>query len=135
MSTIKNLVFTLLFISGFIIFSNQLKAQVPDEIIQSLKSGDSKKFSAYFNQNIELVVLENDNVYSKAQAEQIINKFFSANTPESFNIIHQSTAEGANLVIGNLVTNNGDFRVYIFLRKNAGKDYIFQLRIGVSEEQ
>jgi hypothetical protein len=135
MSAIKKLVFTLFVISGFIIFSNQLKAQVPDEIIQSLKSGDSKKFSAYFNQNIELVVLENDNVYSKAQAEQIISKFFSKNTPESFDIIHESSAEGANLVIGNLVTNNGDFRVYIFLRKNAGKDYIFQLRIGVSEEQ
>jgi len=135
MSTIKNLVFTLFFISGFIIFSNQLKAQVPDDIIQSLKSGDSKKFSAYFNQNIELVVLENDNVYSKAQAEQIINKFFSTNTPESFDIIHESSAEGAHLVIGNLVTNKGNFRVYIFLRKNAGKDYIFQLRIGESEEQ
>ena len=70
MSTIKKLVFTLFFISGFIIFSNQLKAQVPDEIIQSLKSGDSKKFSAYFNQNIDMAVLENDNVYSKSHVWQ-----------------------------------------------------------------
>ena len=135
MSTIKKLVVTLFIFLGVLFFSNQLMAQVPDEIIQSLKTGDAKSLSAYFNQNIELVVLENDNVYSKAQAEQIISKFFSKNTPESFDIIHESSAEGANLVIGNLVTNNGDFRVYIFLRKNAGKDYIFQLRIGVSEEQ
>jgi hypothetical protein len=129
MSTIKKLVLTLFFISGFIIFSNQLKAQVPDEIIQSLKSGDSKTLSAYFNQNVEMVVLENDNVYSKAQAQQIVSKFFSSNTPESFNVIHQGGKEGAQYVIGNLVTNNGTFRVYFLLKKNAGKDYIHQLRI------
>jgi hypothetical protein len=110
-------------------------AQVPDEIIQSLKSGDSKTLSAYFNDNVELVVLENDNIYSKAQAQQIVTKFFNSNKPEGFNIIHQSSAEGAQLVIGNLVTNNGSFRVYFGLRKNAGKDYIFQLRIGEIEEQ
>jgi hypothetical protein len=133
MSTIKKLVFTLFFISGFIIFSNQLKAQVPDEIIQSLKSGDSKKFSAYFNQNIDMAVLENDNVYSKAQAEQIVSKFFSSNTPENFNILHQGGKEGAQYVIGNLVTSNGDFRVYFLLKKNAGKDYIHQLRIEAAQ--
>jgi hypothetical protein len=129
MSTIKKLVFTLFFFSGFIFFSNQLKAQVPDEIIQSLKSGDSKTLSAYFNQNVELVVLEIDNVYSKAQAQQIVSKFFSSNSPQSFNVIHQGGKEGAQYVIGNLVTGSGSFRVYFLLKKNGGKDYIHQLRI------
>ncbi|HSM47866.1 MAG TPA: DUF4783 domain-containing protein [Draconibacterium sp.] len=129
MSAIKKLAFTLLFFSGFIIFANQLKAQVPDEIIQSLKTGDSKTLSAYFNQNVELVVLENDNVYSKAQAQQIVNKFFSSNPPESFNIIHQGGKEGAQYVIGNLVTGKGTYRVYFLLKKSGGKEYIHQLRI------
>jgi hypothetical protein len=132
MSTIKKLILTLLFIPVFTIFSNQLKAQVPDEIIQSLKSGDSKTLSEYFNQNVEMVVLENDNVYSKAQAQQIVSKFFSSNKPESFNIIHQGGKEGAQYVIGNLATSNGTYRIYFLLKKNAGKDYIHQLRI---EEQ
>ena len=129
MSTIKKVVLTLFFFSGFIILSNQLRAQVPDEIIQSLKSGDSKTLSDYFNQNVEMVVLENDNVYSKAQAQQIVSKFFSSNTPESFTVIHQGGKEGAQYVIGNLATNKGSFRVYFLLKKNGGKDYIHQLRI------
>lgn len=129
MSAIKKITFTLLFFSGFIIFSNQAKAQVPDEIIQSLKTGNSKTLSAYFNQNVELVVLENDNVYSKAQAQQIVNKFFSSNPPESFSIIHQGGKEGAQYVIGNLVTGKGTYRVYFLLKKSEGKDYIHQLRI------
>ena len=92
-------------------------------------TGDSKTLSEYFNQNVEMVVLENDNVYSKAQAQQIVSKFFSNNPPESFNVIHQGGKEGAQYVIGNLVTGNGTFRVYFLLKKNAGKDYIHQLRI------
>jgi type II secretory pathway component PulC len=129
MSAIKKIVFTLLFFSGFIIFSNQIKAQIPDESIQSLKSGDSKTLSSYFNQNVEMVVLENDNVYSKAQAQQIVSKFFSNNAPESFNVIHQGGKEGAQYVIGNLVTGKGTYRVYFLLKKSEGKEYIHQLRI------
>jgi hypothetical protein len=129
MSTIKKFVITLTFFIGVLFFSNHAMAQVPDEIIQSLKSGDSKTLSAYFNQNVEMVVLENDNVYSKAQAQQIVNKFFSSNPPESFNVIHQGGKEGAQYVIGNLVTGKGSYRVYFLLKKNSGKDYIHQLRI------
>jgi hypothetical protein len=73
--------------------------------------------------------LENDNVYSKAQAQQIVSKFFSSNTPESFNVVHQGGKGGDQYVIGNLVTNKGTFRIYFLLRKNNGKDYIIQLRI------
>ncbi len=132
MSSIKKITLSILFIAGFIIYAGQLKAQVPDEILQSLKTGNSKTLSEYFNQNVEMVVLENDNVYSKAQAQQIVNKFFSSNPPESFIIIHQGGKEGAQYVIGNLVTSKGTFRVYFLLKKSNGKDYIHQLRI---EEQ
>jgi hypothetical protein len=132
MSTIKKITLSILFIVGFIICSNQLKAQIPDGILQSLKTGNSKTLSEYFNQNVEMVVLENDNVYSKAQAQQIVNKFFSSNPPENFTIIHQGGKEGAQYVIGNLITGKGTFRVYFLLKKSGGKDYIHQLRI---EEQ
>lgn len=132
MSDTKKILFTLFLISVVTIFSNQLKAQVPDEIIQSLKTGNSKTLSEYFNQNVEMAVLENDNVYSKAQAQQIISKFFNSYSPESFNVLHQGGPEGDRYVIGNLVTNKGNFRIYFLLRKNNGKDYIIQLRI---EEQ
>jgi hypothetical protein len=132
MSTIKKITLSILFIVGFIICSNQISAQIPDEILQSLKTGNSKTLSEYFNQNVEMVVLENDNVYSKAQAQQIVNKFFSSNPPENFTIIHQGGKEGAQYVIGNLITGKGTFRVYFLLKKSGGKDYIHQLRI---EEQ
>ncbi len=108
---------------------NSTKAQVPDEIILSLKSGNAKVLSEYFNQNVELVVLDNENVYSKAQAQQIVNNFFSNYQPESFTVIHQGGKEGAKYVIGKLGTKGGKFRVYFLLKQKEGKEYIHQLRI------
>ena len=110
----------------------QTQAQIPDEIILSLNSGNAKILSKYFNDNVELVVLDNDNVYSKAQAQQIVNNFFSRFTPiedNAFKIIHHGGGEGAKYVIGNLQTKNVTFRVYFLLKQNDGKDYIHQLRI------
>ena len=129
MPSIKKITFSFFLIAGLLILSANTQAQIPDEIILSLKSGNSKVLSSYFNQNVELVVLDNDNVYSKAQAQQIVSNFFSSFTPESFTVIHQGGKEGAKYVIGNLNTNNGNFRVYFLLKQNDGKDYIHQLRI------
>jgi hypothetical protein len=126
MTIIKKITFAIFLISSIVLSSN---AQIPDEIILSLETGNSKTLSNYFNQNVELVVIDNDNVYSKAQAKQIVSNFFSNFTPESFSIIHQGGKEGAKYVIGNLITNNGNFRVYFLLKKNEGKEYIHQLRI------
>ncbi len=116
-------------ITSIMLVAGHAQAQIPDQILNSLKNGNSKTLAEYFNQNVELVVLENDNVYSKAQAQQIVSKFFSTNTPESFSIIHQGGKEGARYVIGNLKTNNGSFRVYFLLKTSNGKNYIHQLRI------
>ncbi len=110
----------------------QAFAQVPQDIITSLDEGDSKLLAGYFNQNVELVVLDNDNVYSKAQAEQIVNNFFSnfnPVSPNAFSVIHNSGKEGAKSIIGKLKTTKGDFRVYFLLKKNGNKEYIHRLSI------
>lgn len=107
-------------------------AQVPADIVVSFDTGDSKLLSGFFNQNVELVVLDNDNVYSKAQAEQIVNNFFSSFPPlkeNAFSVIHDSGKEGAKSVIGKLKTTKGNFRVYFLLKKDGSKEYIHQLRI------
>ena len=106
--------------------------KVPNEINVGLATGDAKVLSSYFNQNVELVVLDNDNVYSKAQAQQIVTNFFSKFPPlekNAFSIIHDSGKENAQYVIGKLKTEKGNFRVYFLLKQNDGKQYIHQLRI------
>jgi len=130
MKALKNrYLFSSIFFLFFLMAGTLAFAQIPDEIILSLKSGNAKVLSSYFNQNVELVILENDNIFSKAQAEQIVNSFFTKYQPERFNILHQSGKEGAQYVIGNLITKQDTFRVYFLLKKTTGKDIIHQLRI------
>ncbi|WP_321288958.1 DUF4783 domain-containing protein [uncultured Sunxiuqinia sp.] len=118
---ILGLVFTIATIASF--------AQVPDEVILSLKTGNASTLSNYFNDNIELVVLEKEDVYSKDQAKQIVANFFSANTAQRFAIIHQGGKEGARYAIGNLTTQSGVYRVYFLLKEKGSQVYIHQLRI------
>lgn len=121
----KPLIFTL----AFVFAGLQLFAQMPDELVLSLKTGNASNLSSYFNENIELVVLDRDDVYSKAQAQQIVTSFFDQYKAQGFSIIHQGGKEGAKYAIGNLTTNNGTFRVYFLLKNDGSKAYIHQLRI------
>lgn len=123
----------LFLLAGFFSLPNLVQAQIPDEIIQSLKTGNARVLSGYFNQNVELSVPGNDNVFSRAQAQIIVNEFFSSHSPQNFSVIHQGGKEGAQYVIGNLGTRKGSFRVYFLLKKNDGKDYIHQLKIEKQE--
>jgi len=117
----------LLVINGF--SENQKVEPVPEEILTGLKTGNAKMLAASFNQNVELVIINDDNVYSKAQAEQIVSGFFSQNQPEKFSILHQVGKEGARYIIGQLFTKQGIFRVGFLLKKFEGKEIIHQLRI------
>lgn len=104
-------------------------SQIPGEIVLSIQKGNDEMLSTYFNQNVELVVENHDDVFSKAQAKQIVAEFFKANKPKQFSIIHQGGKDGARYAIGSLVTSGGTFRVYFLLKNKDDKAYIHQLRI------
>jgi len=107
----------------------QLFAQVPEEIITGFKKGSSEILSKYFNQSIEMTVLDNDDIYSKEQAKQIISRFFSNNKPKKFTILHQGVKEDSCYLIGKLLTNKKTYRVYFFVKGKSPHRYIHQLRI------
>lgn len=133
MNRFKKISLILLFTCGVIsVMANSSQEKIPSKIITGMETGDAKALSAFFNQNIELVVLDSDNVYSKAQAQQIVTNFFNKFPPikgKAFSIIHETGKADAQSVIGKLKTEKGNFRVYFLLKKNGDKEYIHQLRI------
>ena len=105
-------------------------ADIYDEISVAIRAGSSQEVAKYINGNIDLTILTQENVYSKAQAELIIKDFFKKNTPKTFNIIHRGTSkDGAMYAIGNLTTTSGVvFRTYFFIKQSSGKYFIQELR-------
>ena len=101
-----------------------------DDISNSLRSGDAKAVSRFFGNTVDLTIINQEEVYSKMQAEQILRDFFSKNTPRSFTIIHQGLSkEGARYAIGNLTTAQGVvYRTYFFVKSQGGASVIQELR-------
>jgi len=121
---IKSFIFLIAFLVAAV-----ASAQIPEEVSNSLKTGNASKLARFFNQNIELVVLENENVYSKAHAEQVVSNFFKNYPPTRFAIIHQGGKGDSNYAIGTLYAPTQNFRVYILLKTSNNISLIHQLRI------
>jgi len=128
----------LFFIACNILFCcNILQAQtssVPSDIISAFKDGDANRLSAYLNDNVELVMENNNNIFSKQQTLTILSDFFKKNKVNGFQVLHQGEKETSNFIIGTLKTSNDDFRVYILMRKANNKTLILQIRIEKNDE-
>ncbi len=103
---------------------------IKSDVSSAFKSGNSKSLAEHFTSTLDLVVSDNDDVYSKVQAEQILRKFFESHSPTSFKIIHDGESRsGTKYFIGELETSNGSYRVTINMKAVSGAQKIHQLRI------
>ena len=108
--------------------------KIPEGIVLSLKAGNAEELAKFFHKNVELIILEKEDVYSKSQAEQIIRKFFLEHKPQGFKIIFQGGKENSRYAIGSLTTEETTYRVYILIKKQDGEPLIHQLRIEEEDE-
>ena len=116
----------------FILIVNSTFAiDVFDEIAFAIRSGDAKQLATFFGPTIDLTILNREDIYSKAQAEQVIKDFFSKNSPKTFTILHTgSSPEGTLYAIGNLIASNGKiFRTSFYVKSSGGKNLLQELRI------
>lgn len=101
---------------------------IPQGMIDALKTGNSVQLSKYFSTSIELAIPGKEDIYSSKQAELIIKDFFAKHVPSNFIILHKGGKEGSQYAIGNLTTSSGNFRVTLLIKLKDGKPYIHQLR-------
>lgn len=101
-----------------------------DEIAAAIRTGNAKEVSNYFSSNIDMTILTQESMYSKAQAEIVLKDFFAKNPPKSFVLIHKGTSkEGSMYAIGNMESSSGStFRTYFFIKQVSGKNLIQELR-------
>lgn len=102
-----------------------------EAVNNALKTGNSKVLSEYFHNNVELTILKKQESYSKAQAEQIIDRFFKEHPPVKYKVNHNGVSgDGSKYVIGLLETSNGNFSVYIYYKMVQGQELIQTLRFN-----
>jgi len=106
------------------------QGDIIDDLNGQFKSANSKDIAANFSSSVDLIIIDEEDVYSKAQAEQILRSFFTKYIPVKSTVIHRLNTN-PNFRYGalSLVTKNGSFRVSITLKKNGNAFFITELKI------
>lgn len=97
-------------------------------ITSAIQEGDAATLGAYFDQSVELAVLNKAANCDPKQAVKMVDAFFQKYQPKAFQQVHQgkSAENKTSYCIGNLTTSNNIFRVYIYLHDT--KNRIQELR-------
>jgi len=120
------------FIVLFVNMSSSVAFQgdVIDGLSAHFKTGNSKEIAASFSPSVDLIIIDEEDVYSKAQAEQILRSFFSKYPPVKSAVIHRlNTNPNYRYGALSLATKNGTFRVSITMKKTGSAFFITELRI------
>lgn len=114
----------LIFSANILLAQDALK-----EIGSIIQKGDAALLSDYFDESIELTILDEDDTYSKDQAEAVIAQFFDDISVKSFKLIHEGASNGGlKFGIAEMTTSEASMRVYVCLKEEGGKVIVPELR-------
>lgn len=83
-----------------------------------LEVGNANELSKFLNDKVDLNINGKEGTYSHSQAEGVLKNYFKENPPKSFQINHEGSSEnGLIYAIGEYVTIDSNFRVWIRLKK------------------
>ena len=124
-----------IFLSFLVLYSGRLSAQTPkiDDIILAIQNGNADELSIFFNSNIDLTLVDDDNGYSKVQATMVMKDFFIHYSPLKVILQHSGTQkDGSTYAILNYRTlNKENFRVVFYLKPYSGVLLINELRFDL----
>jgi hypothetical protein len=122
--------FLLIFLS-LLPFTGEASSDIGSDIAAAIRAGDAKKLSSWFNNNVDLTVLGKEELYSKAQAQQVLRDFFQKHPPRSFLLKHHSSNPATTQYgIGSYISrNNEKYRIHFLLKKIGNQIFIQQFSI------
>jgi hypothetical protein len=107
-----------------------VKADDIEKIADLIKQGNAHELAKMFSSNVDMNILDETNVYSKAQSEMILDKFFKENKPRTIKLLHRvSSNPNYNFGVVILTTDKGKFRISYTLREINKVMVVIELRI------
>lgn len=112
---------------------NAPKAQqttIIENISRYFGTANSDGLSKYFSSTVQMDIINEEDVYSKVQAEIILKGFFTEHLPSSYNVIHQLNSNASyRFGVLEMITQNGKFRISFSMKETSGKYKITEIRI------
>lgn len=121
----KNFILAILFCISAIGYSNAQN----NVISGALNTGNTATLSTYIDTHVSITILDNENTYTKQQAEMILRDFFAKHPAKSYSTVHEGTSpEGSKFTVGTLVTANGNFRTFFLIKQKDASFTIQEIR-------
>jgi hypothetical protein len=116
------LIFLIISISGF-------AQTIPESLVKAFEKGDHKSISIYFNDNIEMQIIDQVHITSKNQASRILQSFFKDHPPLSFKVNYEGNKQDSKYGMGTLATKKGTFQVNFYFMEGKKEKIIYYLSI------
>jgi hypothetical protein len=113
------------------LLSLTLSADISQEIAACIRTGNARELSKFFGSSVDLTIIGKEDMYSRAQAEQIMRGFFQKNPPVYFRLTHQPAGAAASQYgIGTYLSSGQKrFRIYFVIRRIGNQQILQQLSI------
>ncbi len=114
--------------------SSAQNSDIVNDLATYIKSGNTRDVARYFASTVEFNLLNEENVYSKVQAESVLKDFLNKHVPVSAEIIHRLDSNpNYRFAVIQLKTENGNFRTTISLKDTGGQFLITEIRIELDK--
>ena len=111
------------------------QTDIVNELTTNLRAANTREISKHFASTVELIILNEEDVYSKVQAEIILKDFLYKHKPVSASVVHRLDSNPSyRFAVIELDTENGNFRISISLKDTGGRFLITEMRIEFDKD-
>jgi hypothetical protein len=105
-----------------------------DHTLFLLKQNSWAELYKTFAANVDVVVLDDNNVYPKAQAQSVVDAFFTKNQPFTVKLIHRVDSNpDYKFAVATISCKSGSYRTSFSIRNNNGTFQINELHIEMEK--
>ena len=97
-----------------------------DNLILSLEIKNGEEISKYFNSESEIIIDNKSHKGNRYRQSKILDEFYSDNSINKFNIIHQGDSENNIIYILAEYSSNNDLYKVLLILKNINNNYTIE---------
>ncbi|HEX7017180.1 MAG TPA: DUF4783 domain-containing protein [Cyclobacteriaceae bacterium] len=131
MSINRSLFALILFFSTFSGVFGQSQNDIIEQVRETIGAGSAKELAKFLNQNVDVMIDEQLQSYSKAQAEFVLRDFFKNHPASEFTIIHQGSSKGGQpFAIGLYKSGDETYRVFMKIKATDKQQLVHEIRFS-----
>jgi hypothetical protein len=124
----KTLFLSIFAISFFFTVAQGQQDDQLDNVKAAMKAGSAKELAKFLHESVDLNLDNNQNTYSKTQAEFVLRDFFKANPVSDFTILHKgSSKSGQPYAIGQYKSGADKYRVFMKFKMAGSQQLIHEI--------